>query len=79
MRLVQKGTASEIVFKNSFSLPEHSFKNINKARQNKEMSNPRAAFSHFMIYVIVLYNNILTDNWGDDICDMLELYFCFCK
>lgn len=43
------------------------------------MPNPRAALSSFMIYVIVLYNNILTDNWGDNVCATLDLYFCFCK
>lgn len=62
MRRAKKVTAYEIIFKNRFSLPENTFKNINKAYQNKEVPNPRAALSSFMIYVIVLYNNILTDN-----------------
>lgn len=69
----------KLFLKIGFFLPENTLKNLNKVYQNKEMPNPRAALSSFMIYVIILYNNILTDNWGDNLCDTSGLYFCFCK
>lgn len=77
MRPAQKGRAYVIIFKNRCSLPEHPLNNINKACQNKEMPKPRVALLGSVLYVTVLYNNILADNLGTTSVILYMFVFAF--